>query len=178
MQNPEPEVEKAVNQMDIVIDAPDDEGGLPPEGIGIAILPPVPGDHTFPSTNLHIPDHPFIHVSPSLCKSEQLPDAEDMHRHVRTLSGYAGPHPSVLDPNLPSPTSSSDFSLKHRLPPRPAAHLAVSHPYAQGSDEVEQGRVRTRAQTLSTLTPHASVSSAEFQGFGVGKALVYSVLPR
>lgn len=168
------------------------------EAIGIAISLPSPYEHVSPGHDFSMPSHPFALGSPPCLQCQSSPDTQDAaHHHTRTLSDYAGKHPSVLDPNLPPPTATSDVSMRHRLPPRPAPHLTVpsiSHPFGVASPSAtpsvgEQGQLlqRLRAQTISpristladcALGPHTSVSSTEFERYGVGKALVCSVLPR
>ncbi|KAI6116356.1 hypothetical protein F5141DRAFT_1102789 [Pisolithus sp. B1] len=182
-----------------ITDVDEAEGPLPSpnaEPIGIAISSPSAiEEHISPGHNFSIPDHPFAKGSPP-SRLQPLPPSSEgsTHHHIRTVSEYAGPHPSALDLKLPI-TATSNVSLRHRLPPRPAAHLAVpsiSHPYGAASTTAiaggtGQARQRSQSHTVSpristladcALGPHVSVTSAEFEQFGVGKALVYSVLPR
>lgn len=180
-------------------DVDEAEGLLPSpnaEPIGIAISSPSAlEEHISPGHNFSIPNHPFGKGSlPSRLPPLPPSSQGSTHHHIRTISEYAGPHPSALDLELPI-TATSDVSLRHRLPPRPAAHLAVpsiSHPYGAASTTAIAGvtgkaRQRSRSQTVSpristladcALGPHVSVTSAEFEQFGVGKALVYAVLPK
>lgn len=166
------------------------------EPIGIAISSPTAFEDISPGHSFSLPDHPFAKGSPP-SRLEPLPPPSQgsTYHHMRTVSEYAGPHPSALDLKLPA-TVTSNVSLRHRLPPRPAAHLVVpsiSHPYGIAASTPastgRNGQTRQRSQShtvssqISTLAdcalgPHVSVTSAEFEQFGVGKALVYAVLPR
>ncbi|KAI6040859.1 hypothetical protein EDC04DRAFT_2673005 [Pisolithus marmoratus] len=180
-------------------DVDESAGLLPPpnaEHIGIAISSPSAfEEYTSPGHNFNIRDHPFAKGSPPSRQYPLPPLSEgSTHQHIRTVSEYAGPHPSALDLELPI-TATSNVSLRHRLPPRPAAHLVVpsiSHPYGVAATRASaggDGQVRQRSQSHTTpspismladcaLGPHVSMTSTEFEQFGVGKALVYAVLPR
>lgn len=176
------------------------EGGCerpppPEEAIGIAISLSSPCEPVSPGHDFSMPSHPFALGTPLCVQCQTSPDTHDVtHHHTRTLSDYAGKHPSILDPSLPTAIATSDVSMRHRLPPRPTPHLTVpsiSHPFGLAATPSvgEHGELpqRLRAHTISpsistladcALGPHTSVSSTEFERYGVGKALVYSVLPR
>ena len=116
-------------------------------------------------------------------------------KHTHKSSEYAGPHPSAIDSNLPQLGGASGVSLRHRLPPRPAIHLPISpiaHPYRSATAQSEQvgekggegatlkvteGQVAMEPGTGRTPYPHVSLSHADFERYGVGEALVYT-LPR
>ncbi|KAG2134025.1 uncharacterized protein EDB93DRAFT_1093001 [Suillus bovinus] len=113
-------------------------------------------------------------------------------QHALKVSDYAGPHPSAYDPQLPSNTATSDVSMRHRLPPRAMQPGAISHPYAAGSSEPVTSQQRGGSVLSTLLHPpsvvqkdddiasgnHISISSPEFEKYGVGEVLVFAAPSR
>ncbi|KAH7887119.1 hypothetical protein F5I97DRAFT_1927401 [Phlebopus sp. FC_14] len=163
------------------------------EGVGIAISSPLPFDQD--SEALRIPRHPYAHP-PSHSKEQEISantegEIRRTSKYTHKSSDYAGPHPSTFDPNLSPPTTTSDVSLRHRLPPRAA--VQVPHPYASALAQPGEQAIRPQAlvdapsslpATTSELfaerdfDPHISISNADFERYGVGEALVYASLPK
>ena len=144
-----------------------------------------------------------ISSSPPFEDSFDLDDSASQHqvgselnrlssRHTHKSSEYAGPHPSVIDSNLPPPCGASGVSLRHRLPPRPTIHppiAPIAHPYRSATSEKVADKASRGATSKVTdgqeptepvtgRTPYLSFSNADFERFGVGEALVYASLPR
>jgi len=158
---------------------------VPSGEVGIAIsssLPPSEG-------SLHLDMSEPRHLERDL-ESRWSP------KHTHKSSGYAGPHPSAIDSNLPPLGVASDVSLRHRLPPRAVIHppiAPIAHPYRSMTARPERvGDKRNESATLKVTDgqgamepgtgrvpyPHISLSHADFERYGVGEALVYASLPR
>jgi serine/arginine repetitive matrix protein 2 len=112
-------------------------------------------------------------------------------KHTHKSSGYAGPHPSAIDSNLPQLGGASGVSLRHRLPPRAAIHppiAPIAHPYQSATAHVgnkgSEGATLKVTEAHATMepgtgrTPYISLSHADFEQYGVGEALVYASHPR
>jgi hypothetical protein len=114
-------------------------------------------------------------------------------QHSHKVSDYAGPHPSAYDPQLP-PNTASDVSMRHRLPPRAVQPGAISHPYAAAFSEPANSHVRQPSNTILPSPPvppsvvqegkdftsnhHISITSPDFEKYGVGEALVFAAPSR
>lgn len=160
------------------------------EGVGIAFSSPA--DHFRPAHRLEdsMADHPYAtgaiytrYYDPSSANENGL-------QHTHKVSEYAGPHPSAYEPQLRPNTAASDVSMRHRLPPRAVQPGAISHPYAAAFSEPASSHTRQPSNTIPAPPPippsvvqegmdftsnhHISISSPDFEKYGVGEALVFA----
>ncbi|KAG1823801.1 uncharacterized protein BJ212DRAFT_1326768 [Suillus subaureus] len=160
------------------------------EGVGIALSSPPPSDNRFcldpglPS----MPSHPY--ATGAIYTRYLSPSSEHGLQHDLKVSDYAGPHPSAYDPQLPSNTATSDVSMRHRLPPRAMQPGVISHPYAAALSEPVNSHARQPSNSVLPTLPvppsvvqedngftsgnHISISSPDFEKYGVGEALVFA----
>lgn len=164
------------------------------EGVGIALSSPPPSDDRFcPNPELpSMPSHPY--ANGAIYTQYLNSSSEHGLQHPLKMSDYAGPHPSAYDPQLPSNTATNDVSMRHRLPPRAMQPGAISHPYATALSEPANSHARqpsnsvlptlpvppTAVQEDNGFTPdnHISISSPDFEKYGVGEVLVFAAPSR
>ncbi|KAG1729582.1 hypothetical protein EDB19DRAFT_1641864 [Suillus lakei] len=139
-----------------------------------------------------MPDHPY--ATGAIYTRYLNPSSEHGPQHALRVSDYAGPHPSAYDPQLRPNTATSDVSMRHRLPPRAMQPGAISHPYATASSEPVHSHARQPSNSvLATLAAppsvvredrdftssnHISISSPDFEKYGIGEALVFAAPSR
>ena len=163
---------------------------IPAGEVGIAITSSPALEGCF---DLKVPGHPFV-SGPRHQEGDQ--EGRWPPKYTQNSSGYAGPHPSVIDSNLPPLGATNGVSLRHRLPPRAAIHppiALIAHPYRSASAQPEQvgdnssegatskvseSQGATEPTEERTYYPHISLSHADFEQYGVGEALVYASHPR
>lgn len=154
------------------------------EEVGVALSsPPLCLDPEPPS----MPSHPY--ATGAIYTHYINPSSEHSLQHDLKVSDYAGPHPSAYDPQLPSNTATSDVSMRHRLPPRAMQPGVISHPYAAALSETVNPHVRQPSNSVLPTLPvppsvvqdnsftsgnHISISSPDFEKYGVGEALVFA----
>lgn len=162
------------------------------EGVGIALSSPPSTDGSRPAHGLDgadMSDHPYAtgaiytrYYSPSSTGQNGLP-------HTHRVSDYAGPHPSAYDPQLPPNPTTSDMSMRHRLPPRAVQPGTILHPYAAafskpaGSSDSMLSPPPVPPSVVQegkdfTSNHHISISSPGFENYGVGEALVFAAPSR
>ena len=163
---------------------------VPTDEVGIAITSTPPSEH---SLDLIAPGHSYVS---GLRRQQSERERRRSSKHTQGSSEYAGPHPSVIDSNLPQLGVASIVSMRHRLPPRATIYPPISpiaHPYRTASGypehvdgtasegamlKVTEGHVTTESGTVHTLSPHISLTHADFERYGVGEALVYASVLR
>lgn len=165
------------------------------EGVGIALSSPPPDDRFCLDPELpSMPSHPY--ATGAIYTRYHNPSSEHGLHHALKVSDYAGPHPSAYDPQLPSHTATSDVSMRHRLPPRAIQPGVISHPYAAAAASNEPVNSHARQPSKPVLPTllfppsvkpedkdftsdnHISISSPNFERYGVGEALVFAAPPR
>lgn len=166
------------------------------EGVGIALSSPPPSDdrHCVDPELPSMLSHPY--ATGAIYTRYPNPSSEHGLHHALKVSDYAGPHPSAYDPQLPSNTATNDVSMRHRLPPRAMQPGVISHPYAAAaaSSEPVNSHARQPSKPVLPTLPfppsvvqedkgltcdnHISISSPDFQRYGVGEALVFAAPPR
>ncbi|OAX34148.1 hypothetical protein K503DRAFT_468081 [Rhizopogon vinicolor AM-OR11-026] len=167
------------------------------ECIGIALSSPPPfTDRSRPIHGLEdtdMPDHPYA-MATIYTRYYDQSSGENGPQHAHKVSDYAGPHPSAYGPQLRPSTATSDVSMRHRLPPRAMQPGAISHPYAAAFSEPASSHVRQPSNTILHIPPvppsvvqegkdftsnhHISISSPNFEQYGVGEALVFAAPSR
>lgn len=156
------------------------------EGVGIALSSPPPSDE-LPSMS----SHPY---ATGAIYTPYLNPSDHGVQHVLEVSDYAGPHLSAYDPQLSSNTATSDVSMRHRLPPRAMQPGVISHPYAAALSEPVNSHVRQPSNSVLPTLPvppsvvqedsgftsgnHISISSPNFEKYGVGEVLVFAAPSR
>ncbi|KAG2119194.1 hypothetical protein DEU56DRAFT_747471 [Suillus clintonianus] len=139
-----------------------------------------------------MPSHPY--ATGAIYTRYNNPSSEHALQHVLKVSDYAGPHPSAYDPQLPPNIATSGVSMRHRLPPRAMQPGAISHPYAAASSEPVNSHARQPSNSVhpTLLVPpsavqedhdfassnHISISSSDFEKYGIGEALVFAAPSR
>ncbi|KAG1840471.1 hypothetical protein DFJ58DRAFT_667090 [Suillus subalutaceus] len=135
-----------------------------------------------------MPSHPY--ATGAIYTRYPNPSSEHGLQHDLKVSDYAGPHPSAYDPQLPSNTATTDVSMRHRLPPRAMQPGVISHPYAAPLSEPVNSHARQPSNSVLPTLPvppsavhedngfpsgnHISISSPDFEKYGVGEALVFA----